>query len=1222
MCGLSEPRLHRSRSGFGWLARAVVVGATGTSVVLAAGLRDRIVTNLTAKVTSTQGRVEYTHAAEPPIPARHNQVLNSGDRLTTFERADASVLLQDTRRLWLREWTQIRCVEQPGLMASRRTPRSSVARASSPAPVTPPGAIHLSQGEVYYSSGSRPGSISVTTPAGDGVPEGTEFTVRVDPDLGRAVFTMLDGKVVLANEHGTTNVTSGWYGVLQTNQAPQAFRIEARKLVQWWLYYPAVLDPDELASSLRAATSLEPSLAAYRAGDLGEALAKYPGYPSPAAPTHDSQRAWLASLLLGSGAVEEAIELLGTGDADHPHLLAVNTLLAAVTTRPALSDRPPGEMTRPVAAHLPDNSGSWTASQWLAQSYERQANYDLAGALACARRAIERSPQFAYGWARVAELEFSHGRTREARRGVEKALEFGPRNAQAHAIHGFLLAAQNDISEALAVFERVVELDPGLANGWLGRGLCRIRQGQLAAGRQDLETAVSVEPGRSLLRSYAAKALLDEGWSEVAVKELRYAVKLDPLDPTPWLYSALAKQEANRLNEAATDLEQSLSLNENRTVYRSDLLLDQDRAVRGANLANIYADAGMSEVSVREATRGLNSDYANAAAHLFLANSYNALRDPRQVNLRHEAAWFSEFLLANLLSPVGAGTLSQTVSQGEYSKLFERDQFGVVSETLWTSNGDWLESGTQFGRFGNFEYALDAPYRSEVGQRPNNDLEQLTLSFQGKAQLGLADTVFLQGIYYDAESGDVAQHYDPAKSNPGLRLHETQEPIVIAGWNHQWKPGVHTLLLVSPWKVEGRLSDPRYRNPVGFVSTDGSIDILDPVFFGVQPLDYHTRYAGWSAELQHLWQIRSHTLIGGLRYQSGEFDTDTAMDVRSILEVGPIAGVPDESTVLKNQVSPRMERFSLYGYDQWQVLPWALVSAGVSYDRLIEPLNFTQPPLTDQETTVEQVSPKVGLTLTPWKGGAVRGAFTRSLGGVSFDQSYRLEPVQVAGFTQTYRGLMPESLVGLVPGQEIETWGVGLEQNFGTRTYLTINGEQVRSDAERGAGAFLAYSGNAAIIPSTLTEALAFQERGVRGTLNQLVGEYLTLGAAYRISEAELDTAYAGVEDSPVHRRSVLQQLDLSARFNHPSGIFARWDSIWNHQSNYEDAAEPRYGGGPGDDFWQHNLWVGWRFHRRHAEVAVGILNLTDQDYRLHPLNYYPETYRDRTYAASLRFNF
>src|SRR5205814_7167430 len=107
-----------------------------------------------------------------------------------------------------------------------------------------------------------------------------------------------------------------------------------------------------------------------------------------------------------------------------------------------------------------------------------------------------------------------------------------------------------------------------------------------------------------------------------AEQELSLARRFDPKDPTTWLYSALLHQQQNRINEAIRDLEKSEELNGNRRVYRSGLLLHQDAAVRAADLTNVYRDAGMDDVSVREASRAVNADYANYSAHLFLANSY------------------------------------------------------------------------------------------------------------------------------------------------------------------------------------------------------------------------------------------------------------------------------------------------------------------------------------------------------------------------------------------------------------------------------------------------------------------------------------------------------------------------------------------------------------------------------------------------------------------------
>lgn len=60
----------------------------------------------------------------------------------------------------------------------------------------------------------------------------------------------------------------------------------------------------------------------------------------------------------------------------------------------------------------------------------------------------------------------------------------------------------------------------------------------------------------------------------------------------------------------------------------------------------------------------------------------------------------------------------------------------------------------------------------------------------------------------------------------------------------------------------------------------------------------------------------------------------------------------------------------------------------------------------------------------------------------------------------------------------------------------------------------------------------------------------------------------------------------------------------------------------PGDDFWQVNLFCGYRFWHRRVRLQLGLLNLNDQDYRLNPLNPYTELPRQRTPAVNLQFKF
>ena len=107
------------------------------------------------------------------------------------------------------------------------------------------------------------------------------------------------------------------------------------------------------------------------------------------------------------------------------------------------------------------------------------------------------------------------------------------------------------------LFEEAIRLDAALGNGWLGRGLCHIRRGEIESGRQDLLVAAALEPQRALLRSYLGKAFSLEGEWLLGRRELDLAKRLDPRDPTAWLYLALLDQQENRVNEGVRDLEKS-----------------------------------------------------------------------------------------------------------------------------------------------------------------------------------------------------------------------------------------------------------------------------------------------------------------------------------------------------------------------------------------------------------------------------------------------------------------------------------------------------------------------------------------------------------------------------------------------------------------------------------------------------------------------------------------
>ena len=324
-----------------------------------------------------------------------------------------------------------------------------------------------------------------------------------------------------------------------------------------------------------------------------------------------------------------------------------------------------------------------------------------------------------------------------------------------------------------------------------------------------------------------------------------------------------------------------------------------------------------------------------------------------------------------------------------------------------------------------------------------------------------------------------------------------------------------------------------------------------------------------------------------------------------------------------DDVHTDLQRLDFYSYFQWQIFAPLRLTAGVSYDRLYYPRNIDSAPLTDGQVTRDQVSPKAGLIWTPWKYTTVRGAYTRSLGGVFYDNSVRLEPTQVGGFNQAFRSILPESVAGSIPGSRFETFHVALDQKLPTRTYLGVIGEILYSKADATVGVFT----NSVFIPipdspSSTRERLDFRERSLKFYLDQLLGEYFSFGGSYKLSQGDLNDQFPDIPPATVGYpgkavRAFLHQVNLFARFNHSSGFFSQFDAVWSQQSNRGYSPDI-----PGDDFWQLNAFVGYRFLQRRAEARIGLLNITDRDYRLNPLTLYSELPRERTLSASFKFYF
>ena len=637
----------------------------------------------------------------------------------------------------------------------------------------------------------RPHALAVDTPFANAAVEGTEFTVEVLPDRARAA--VLEGRVRFGNPQGAVSLRPGEVAVAVAGRAPEIeLRLRPRDAVRWALYYPplgAARLPPGAPAGLREAARLA------AAGERAEALERLESIPAPAREAAAYQTL-KAELLLGQGRAEEALlavaEALRRRPGD-PDALALRSILALARDDKgqALAD------ARRAVEQAPGN-----ARARLALSYAAQATFDIPLARASLEAAVAAEPGNALAWARLGEAQLMQGAIRAAARSAARAVALDPKSARAQTVLGFVALARIDTDAAKAAFARAIELEAFAPLARFGLGLATIRAGDLEKGRRDIEIAVALDPNNALLRSYLGKAYFDERTTnpltyfrelvsnfpnqenKLAAEQFAIAKQLDPNDPTPYLYDAIRLQSENRPIEALRDLEKSIQLNDNRAVYRSRELLDEDRATRGTSLARIYNDLGFAQLGINEATKSLGYDPSSAAAHRFLSDVY-AIRP------RHEIARASELLQAQLLQDININPVQPSLVEAdlnmitsggparpgfnEFTPLFERNTVQLNTSGLVGSHGTYADESVVSGIYNKVSISAGQFFSSTDGFRRNADSETTLYNLFAQAAVNPILNLQAEVRQRSNEQGDLlsnfsTEHYSESSGGASIKV--------------------------------------------------------------------------------------------------------------------------------------------------------------------------------------------------------------------------------------------------------------------------------------------------------------------------------------------------------------------------------------------------------------------------------------------------------------------
>jgi tetratricopeptide (TPR) repeat protein len=1072
-------------------ARVTLAATLGMVIFALAPMRalaDATCTGWHAELTAAENDVDIKRAGETVWrKATSGESLCYGDAISVKVSSRATLTLPDRTTLRLDENTTL-------TLAPPATSGGSL--------------IDLLRGVIHVIS-RDPRSLTFMTPYANAGLEGTEFDIRVNEHEAQTEVVVLEGKVAVTTPSGKLGVPSGQVAIARAGQAPTQQPVrEAIDLMRWTGHYPRIVDaalpaPEGTAPTAasaayfarRAAAQLETARTAAANADLDTALRLEPHQPTAVA--------------------LQAIMALARAD----HATALRLARAATAS--------------------PDAD----AAPWLALSYAEESVPDLDAAAASAARALALEPNNALALSRSAALALANDDASTSIELASRSARLAPARAEAPTVLGFAYLSRLNSAAARAAFESAVTIEPGAPLPRLGRGLAMIQGGDLIAGRQQIELAVALDPTNALARSYMARIYEAIDRAKLTDSQLDLAKRFDPLDPTPWLYTAMQKLRANRPVEAFREMQAATAKNGDRITLRSRLPLDADLATRSSSIADIDGALGFDRLALVDAWQAVTDRPNDYAGHRLLADAY--ARDSRQ-----EVARVSERFQAQLLQPANLAPIPAQLGQPstffamhfgptplDYNELRSPiTQNGLRLQTSASTGGNGT-SGAEVavaGLHDQVSYSFGGYRLASDGFRDNDDRDERIANAFVQFRPALDTSLQVELRSTRADHGDLAHYFVPELFT-SLRMRDESDSARF-GVRHDFN--TRDTLLASVIHQNG--------GSHGHIGDAAS-------------LSGDVSSSGVDVELIH--DARLFKVQAGLSHASGSETTET----RFAAPVGP----PDVSVTADHS-----SQTDLYGYVLLDPARSLSITAGATWNRIDNLL------LTEQA-----LNPKFGLTWRPTRRTTLRAAAFRALFSSltisRLNPQPRLEPVQIAGFGQL-------NFAG--PADQSTVHGLALDHALSERLFVGWEASQ------RNTGRSLM---DPLAPPGLQIYRVALGERVHEAYLYWTPHD--RLGVSARIEHGRF-TSEPGVHGTPLFNYTdlTLERVPIELRYFSPAGLVLgfRMSHIEEHgtfiaNTPTRDVLEPG-----SDRFWIADASVGYRLPHRRGLLSLNADNLLDHRFR------------------------
>ncbi len=166
---------------------------------------------------------------------------------------------------------------------------------------------------------------------------------------------------------------------------------------------------------------------------------------------------------------------------------------------------------------------------------------------------------------------------------------------------GDVSVERGDWTGAIELMTRAIELDPGLARAWMGRGAARFKRGDLDGAIEDETRTIELDPKLAFAWSTRGCARLNKGDLDRAIEDETRAIEIDAKLAMAWMNRAAARWHKGDRDGAIED--------ETRAVE-----VDPKLADAWANLGIMHGNRGDWDRAVAETTRAIELDPKSAMA--------------------------------------------------------------------------------------------------------------------------------------------------------------------------------------------------------------------------------------------------------------------------------------------------------------------------------------------------------------------------------------------------------------------------------------------------------------------------------------------------------------------------------------------------------------------------------------------------------------------------------